>query len=115
MDRQHFVETLAEVGAKTGWQVPRLRPPAESFSSGGRDASAESGRWNGIVSGHLHQRLQPGAQALRPSVLWPLQIADRRWLGQQPLSYESLISRFSCPIRFQRNFVRLGKSRPRPN
>jgi len=53
MDRQHFVETLAEVGAKTGWEVPRLRPPAESFSSGGRDAPAESGRRDEMVSGHL--------------------------------------------------------------
>ena len=32
-DREPFLQTLGETCAKTGWQVPRLVPHAQSFSS----------------------------------------------------------------------------------
>jgi hypothetical protein len=51
-DRQRFVETLGEVCAKTGWQVSRLCPHAESFPLGGLDAAAQSGRRDEMVAGH---------------------------------------------------------------
>jgi hypothetical protein len=51
-DRQRFVETLGEACAKTGWRVHALCPHAESFSCGGRDAAAQSGRRDEMVAGH---------------------------------------------------------------
>ena len=61
----------------------RLCPHAESFSCGGRDAAAQSGRRDEMVAGHLHQSLQPASQALRSLVLRALQVADRGRIGQQ--------------------------------
>src|SRR5450759_1386816 len=51
-DRQRSVETLAEVCANR-LAGPCLLPPAESFSSGGRDAPAQPGGRHEVVSGHL--------------------------------------------------------------
>ena len=35
-----------------------------------------------MVAGHFHESLQPASQALRPLVLWALQVADRGRIGQ---------------------------------
>ena len=65
-----------------GLAASRLCPHAEPFSSGGRDTPAQSGRRDEMVAGHLHQPLQPAAQAVRTPFLRPLQVADRRWFGR---------------------------------
>ena len=68
---------------QNGLAGSRLCPHAESFSLGGRDAAAKSGRRDEMVAGHVHESLQPAAQALRPLVLWALQVADRGRIGQR--------------------------------
>ena len=77
-DRQRFVETLGEACAKSSSEVhafvfmPNHLPApstADRFSSGGRDAAAEPGRRDEMVSAHPTQCFQPTPQAVRPTLL----------------------------------------------
>lgn len=83
VDRQRFVETLGGACAKTGWLVQRLRPHAKSFSSGRRDAPAESGRGDEVVAGttgaeHYGEERTETAEAQAEQII-AAELKRRRW------------------------------------
>ena len=107
-DCRRFVKTLGEACAKTGWEVHacvliqnHLPVPstADRFSSGDRDAAAQSGRRDEMVAGHLTQSIQPVPQAVRPALLRSrLKVGECRRSQQNARSnHPSAECGHSCP------------------
>ena len=80
-DRQRFVDTLGEACAKTGWQVHAYVLMPNHFHWVVETPQPNLVAGMKMVAGHLHESLQPASQALRPLVLWALQVADRGRIG----------------------------------
>ena len=77
-DRQEFC-TLGPSLSQDGVASACLLPDEQSFSSGDRDAAAESVAGNEVAPGHLHATIQSAASALGASLWRTLQGAIDRW------------------------------------